>query len=227
MSRLEKVSLIQGRVAGFASINYRLSSYPEHPTNPSSEDDTSRNARHPDHLLDVSTALAFLDGKYNINNKYLLVGHSCGATLAFQLREHFMDITVPRPYGILGVDGIYALKELSYRYANNKAYMAFIKSAFGWPRKLWTEASPYEAKEGAIWETVDTAILAHSPDDELLDESQTAFMRERMEETPAPPGFRRSDRFISAKGKHDEIWRHGEELGRLIVVAMVSMNVFP
>ncbi|KAI7696864.1 hypothetical protein KC353_g17306, partial [Hortaea werneckii] len=53
--------LLQSRetdqIAGFASINYRLSPYPSHPQSPSDPSDPARNAHHPDHLNDILDAL--------------------------------------------------------------------------------------------------------------------------------------------------------------------------
>src|SRR5205814_2005033 len=75
-----------GAIAGFASIDYRLSPHPEFPqdraTTPASQ---YRGARHPDHLDDVRSALLYLQRRYGFGDKYVLVGHSAGGALAFQL----------------------------------------------------------------------------------------------------------------------------------------------
>lgn len=71
------------KLAGIASINYRLSPYPNHPTSPSDPTDDSRTAQHPDHIADVLTAIAHLEKYYGMKS-YVLAGHSCGATLALQ-----------------------------------------------------------------------------------------------------------------------------------------------
>ena len=101
MEILSSNSSLQKSICGFASINYRLSPYLDHPQNPSTADDPARNAKHPDHVVDVSKALAFLENKYNISSGYLLVGHSAGATLAFQIQETCENFSVPRPLGVL------------------------------------------------------------------------------------------------------------------------------
>ncbi|RMY50255.1 hypothetical protein D0864_14589 [Hortaea werneckii] len=72
------------QIAGFASINYRLSPYPSHPRIPSHPADPARTAHHPDHLSDILAALRHLQDAFGFGTRYLLVGHSCGATLAFQ-----------------------------------------------------------------------------------------------------------------------------------------------
>ncbi|KAK4251980.1 hypothetical protein C7999DRAFT_10284 [Corynascus novoguineensis] len=82
------------RLAGLVSINYRLS---PHPSYPSSPDDLSHQAKHPDHIADILAALTFFrrclsaartergeEGGGAENQKWIFTGHSCGATLAFQ-----------------------------------------------------------------------------------------------------------------------------------------------
>ncbi|KAI7671382.1 hypothetical protein KC318_g3530 [Hortaea werneckii] len=79
--------LLQSReidqIAGFASINYRLSPYPSHPHSPSNPSDPARNAHHPDHLNDILDALRHLQDTFSFGTRYLLVGHSHLITNAF------------------------------------------------------------------------------------------------------------------------------------------------
>jgi kynurenine formamidase len=99
-------------IAGFASLNYRLSTPPPllpqfaefmEPENP------ARNVKHPAHLNDVIAAFSYLQRTYEFGNNYILVGHSCGATLTFQIPNG--NGFVP-PAGVLGVEGIYYLGRL-------------------------------------------------------------------------------------------------------------------
>jgi kynurenine formamidase len=207
----------QNSFAGFASINYRLSPYPDHPRNPSTPNDCARNAKHPDHILDVSKGLAFLESKYKISSGYLLAGHSAGATLAFQTQEFCEGVGVPIPLGVLGIDGIYALKELTINYESIPAYKQFVMNAFGPDETVWMEASPYSSEQPAAWEKVKAVILAHSEEDELLDFTQTRLMCDRAQQTPS---YQRSLHFLPAKGNHDQIWKQGNELARLIKEAL-------
>ncbi|EXJ88312.1 hypothetical protein A1O1_05242 [Capronia coronata CBS 617.96] len=75
---------ITAYIAGYASINYRLS--PHHDKAPQDPNTTSayelRNAKWPDHIHDVLAAIAHLQQKYGFGERYLLVGHSVGATMA-------------------------------------------------------------------------------------------------------------------------------------------------
>ncbi|KAI9844389.1 MAG: hypothetical protein M1837_005590 [Sclerophora amabilis] len=81
----EQHASILPRIAGFASISYRLSPYPTHPTDPSSPTDPARNIQHPGHVHDVEAGLRYLQVRYGFGERYLLVGHSCGATLGWQV----------------------------------------------------------------------------------------------------------------------------------------------
>lgn len=79
-------SIAQKHIAGLASVSYRLSPHPSHPQNPSTTPSHElRHAKHPDHIEDVITAIHALQEKYRFGHRYVIVGHSCGATLGFQV----------------------------------------------------------------------------------------------------------------------------------------------
>ena len=110
-------------IAGIASINYRLSPYTSHPTDPSLPTDRSRNAKHPDHINDVRLALNWLRTNYAVGGPpppdasygtvktdsptvgtlksagyydWIGIGHSCGATLLLQYVSHVgLGIEIP------------------------------------------------------------------------------------------------------------------------------------
>jgi kynurenine formamidase len=221
---LELLSSSQTRhkIAGFASINYRLSAYPTHPLNPSSPDDPSRNAIHNDHVYDVSRALAFLEKEYDINTGYLLVGHSAGATIAFQIQaeqEHFLT---PTPAGILGVEGIYDLEQLVKSFEHVPFYRELIANAFGNDTYLWKDASPTTTWKPALWTYCGLVLIAHSDEDELVDKRQADLMLgcarkvARLEEKV---------HFMKATGSHDDIIGKGHELMRLVEEALTVLKV--
>ena len=76
--------------------------------------DPARSSVHPDHIHDVQAAVRYLQQKYEIGRNYVLVGHSCGATLAWQVfasrwceggseRRHRLEITTTSK-GVAGND---------------------------------------------------------------------------------------------------------------------------
>ncbi|KAJ5098972.1 hypothetical protein N7532_005973 [Penicillium argentinense] len=158
-------------IAGFASISYRLSAHPNHPQDETTPREHYRDAKHPDHIRDVEAALAFLQNTYSFGAKYILVGHSCGATMAFQAvmgavaghREVLFNGTndndartetistspgplpprlTSQPTAIVGVAGIYDLRRLRDDHSDISAYREFIEGAFGADELLWDAVSP-------------------------------------------------------------------------------------
>ncbi|KAJ5113608.1 hypothetical protein N7456_002142 [Penicillium angulare] len=160
-------------ISGIASISYRLSAHPNHPENERTTPVTDyRNAKHPDHIRDVEAALAFLQNTYAFGPRYILVGHSCGATLAFQavmgaVADHrelafsggagddgkgaeqvsMSPGPLPpklsaQPVAIVGVAGIYDLRRLQDTHRDISAYREFIEGAFGPDVMLWDGVSP-------------------------------------------------------------------------------------
>lgn len=210
-------------ICGFASINYRLSPYQNHSSNPSSPDDPSRNAKHPDHVVDLSMALAFLDKKYNISRGYLLVGHSAGATLAFQIQEQCEGLKIPQPLGILGVSGIYDLEELIKTHNTMPVYKQLVINAFGEDQNVWKNASPTSSMQPAVWEKAKALVLAHSAADELVDICQPKLMFKRVRKTFESIGCADNIYLVEASGFHDEIWKEGHELARLVGEALAFL----
>jgi kynurenine formamidase len=212
---------VQPSFSGFASINYRLSSYPNRSKNPSAPSDASRNAKQPDHVKDVSKALIFLEKEYGISSGYLLVGHSAGATLAFQVEEECEGLRIPPPKGVMGVEGIYSLKDLTISFEKIPFYKEFVVSAFGSDEEVWQRASPSSSTHPAAWRKAKVIIIAHSEEDELVDKVQADLMLERVWGTPA---CKSALHYLKANGKHDQIWEEGHELAHLIEEAVILVQ---
>lgn len=134
-----------------ASVNYRL----------------SPDVQHPAHQADVITSLKFLKQEYGMD-EFIIVGHSAGACLAFQSAEH-----VPTCRAIIGIEGIYDLRDLVQEYPN---YEDFVESAFGKDKGLWATASPIHI--ATRWSNCSDMIvqLIQSVEDELLGPRQTEQM---------------------------------------------------
>ncbi|KAF7118261.1 hypothetical protein CNMCM5793_007677 [Aspergillus hiratsukae] len=225
-------------IAAFASIEYRLSAHPGYPQSSDHTDPTEyRNAKHPDHIRDAQAALALLQRKYGFGTKYILVGHSAGATLAFQsvmgsFRDSAAVVVVPPPAAILGMAGIYDLRLLRDTHRNISAYQEFIEGAFGADEAMWNAASPACVKDtdgvDGGWTSGRLAVLAHSPEDGLVDAAQQqamqAALRRWKDSTPQGSGQRRVE-MLSLKGDHDDAWVKGEELARAIAHTLAELRI--
>lgn len=231
-------------IAGFASISYRLSAHPNHPQDPSATDPKDfQEAKHPEHITDVEAALAFLQSTYKFGTRYILVGHSCGATLAFQavmgtVSGHREQATLTaQPTAIVGVAGIYDLRRLRDTHVDISAYQEFIEGAFGADETLWDGVSPARVAgsrgvEGG-WKSGRLAVLAWSKDDGLVDGSQVEVMKEALgnwEKTEAQiPAQEDSTpdrrlRVLSISGIHDEAWENGDQLARAVTFAFEQLQ---
>jgi len=215
-------------IAGFASINYRLSPYPLHTRDPSYPSDPARNARHPDHVNDVLAALLHLQETFRFQDRYLLVGHSCGATLALQvaMKRHWTSQDestsgskrkVVLPMAILGVEGLYDLPALVSYHLDQRIYRDFVANAFGQDETLWSAVSPTASPFDEAWPNGKLVVLAHSRDDELVEWEQV----DRMHKTLKFQGFdeasgERRMKLIELNGKHDQVWQEGSELARAV-----------
>lgn len=216
-------------VAGIAAVNYRLSGNPT----------GGCNARHPDHLDDVQLAIDFLNSRYQFGERYILFGHSAGATLAFQIAmEPESSSVIRKPLAILGASGIYDFRRLvnsiwsviEYR----EEYTQMLESAFG-PGGFtygeqnegsdecsWDLACPAKSTEyESSWPNAQLAMLAHAPDDELVPlEQSTQFAA--VLESSLPSGATCHTRF-DLVGSHDDIWRKPEQTILLISEVILTL----
>lgn len=199
-------------IAGFASINYRLSPYPDHPELPSSPEDPSRNVHYPSHVSDIEQALLYLEDQYRINDRYLLVGHSAGATMALELQKGFL----PTPIAVLGIAGIYDFEGLIKAHSH-PAYREFMESAFP-DRSLWKKAAPYtNFSPDNLYEIAKVVIISYSDDDELVETRQATSMLERIASGPLS---KEQVHVLKASGNHDEIWGSGTILAGIITKSL-------
>jgi len=222
------------QIAGLASINYRLSPYPSHPRDPSTRSDPARNARHPDHVDDVLTAIRHLQQTFAFGNRYILVGHSCGATLAFQVALDRQSTSKPSsepvagpsrhvipPIAILGVEGLYDLPALVKYHHNESVYWSFVTNAFGSVESVWKAVSPTRGDYDATWSDGRLVVIAHSREDELVEWDQADLMHQALVSQGWDEARRdRELKVIELRGKHDEVWQTGVELARAIVFTL-------
>jgi hypothetical protein len=235
-------------IAGFASIDYRLSLHPQFP-----QDETKtptfeyRGAQHPDHLDDVRAALGFLQLTYGFGSNYVLVGHSAGGALSFQLLATCSSSSSPSrqqeekenpalPAAIVAFEGLYDFAGVNARYDGQ--YASFFCSAFGDPSN-WAAASPIEfgGNYAEKWCGGNLLLLGWSPDDTLVDEPEADNMARRLQEQDGfvmeeeeeqgkgeGEGSKRLLLMKDLKGDHDEIWQDGEHVARMVRIALRKLG---
>ncbi|KAF2746578.1 alpha/beta-hydrolase [Sporormia fimetaria CBS 119925] len=226
-------------IAAVASLNYRLSPYPSHPTHPTTLDnsDPDRNATHPDHLHDIYSALSWLHTNYSVGKtdgfRYILSGHSCGATLALQYSlglsppasASTTEIAHP-PSALLLTAGIYSLPTLLRTHEPPQCsediariYQDIVTGAFGTNEEEWAAASPADVLargKVSLPEGLRRMVLAWSEEDELVEREQ----REEMVAVLQSCGWDREGgkkvvECVDLKGGHDFVWEDGKEMAGL------------
>lgn len=226
-----------GHVAGIISLNYRLSPYPSHPTSPSSPTDPQRNVQHPEHIQDVQRAIKYLKTHYNIH-RWIGVGHSCGATLLLQQvagiglsqlsasdsKSTSDSVNAIGPEALVLLEGIYDIPLLLQNHTPpacppsiSQIYYDIVQGAFG-DASTYSAVSPVSGKyEMESWADGRLVVLAHSPDDELVEEEQRVVLLKRLEKDGWARG--KGERVLelkNLKGGHDEIWEEGTQIAQLI-----------
>jgi kynurenine formamidase len=215
-------------IAGLASINYRLSPYPSHPTDPSNPADPARNAKHPDHINDVLKAILHLQETYQFEDRYVLVGHSVGATMAFQVAmkrywgsqyesTYALELNVVPPLAILGVNGIYDVPALVKYHRDQTMYRDFVMNALGSDESLWAAISPVAGDYDDSWPDGKLVAIAHSREDKLVEWEQVDAIHKSLKSQgwDEVNGDRRL-KLIELRGNHDEVWEGGTELAKAI-----------
>lgn len=220
MQTILLASPINEKIAAYASLNYRLSPYPSHPSDPSNPSDPARNARHPSHINDILTALLYLQERYSFEDRYVLVGHSCGATLALQaaMKRYWgsqyestfaLELNVIPPLAVVGLEGLYDLPLLVSNHRDQPVYEDFVTNAFG--VSGWQEVSPTAGDFEESWPDGRLVVLAHSKEDSLVESEQWERMKVVLEHQEwSEEGRKRKVVFFGLKGEHDEVWESGD-----------------
>lgn len=228
--------MINLRVTAMASIGYRLSAHPDFPQDAASTPETQlRNAKHPEHLNDVKAAIALLQERYEFGDRYVLVGHSCGATLAFQTvmedenEPNASSRAIVKPTAIAGVCGIYHLRLLR---DESPACGGFLEEAFGPDESLWDRVSPAAglsvSRLLAGWPQGRVATLFRASRDSLIPVNQASQMQRVLElwrDDYRGPGAPSRDLIVSAclHADHDEVWEDGKILSHAVMLTMEAL----
>nr|DAD54581.1 TPA_asm: kynurenine formamidase-like hydrolase [Fusarium equiseti] len=206
-------------IEGIASINYRLSPRtPSQPVPSGGHVGGEQQAMHPDHLNDVISGIEYLQRKFRFGNRYILTGHSCGATLAYQtLIRQTMDKTETHaaPHAIIGVAGLYDLPLLRDMDPMPPMCHQFLLAAFGSDETLWRDVSPATYGDfERLWPTGKLAVLVYCEDDEYVSPAQLNTMYHALEIWGEKEG--RLVKTLKLPGGHDEVWRTGSGLASCV-----------
>jgi kynurenine formamidase len=160
----------------------------------------------------------YLEKEYGIAGRYILAGHSAGATMAFQLHNSYlMDATLPIPVCVIGIAGIYHFKDFVEAHKEISAYKELMENAFP-DHSVWDDASPPITQRGlALWEQAKVIVISHSDDDGLVEKGQASTMIKRAHSIAQA---KERVHQLGITGTHDEVWINGEILGGLILRSM-------
>ncbi|KAJ4296394.1 hypothetical protein N0V90_006439 [Kalmusia sp. IMI 367209] len=230
-------SLLQGPIAGIASINYRLSPYSSHPTDPSSPDDADRNVQHPAHVEDVTFALNYLHEKYAVQ-RWLGIGHSCGATLLLQALSRTYEgdpnaRMVKNLDALILLAGIYDVPLFLESHTPPRCpadiaaiYADIVRGAFGEDEGVYAEASPVKGKLVG-----DYVVLGWSAEDVLVEKEQRDNMLKRYLEKgwvrkgdEAEAGSEKVVEVRDLTGGHDEVWEDGRQIAGLVAEVVERLD---
>ncbi|EXJ74168.1 uncharacterized protein A1O5_02462 [Cladophialophora psammophila CBS 110553] len=230
----EHVPAVTPYVAGYALLNYRLSPHPDKsPQDPSKTPAYElRNAKWPDHIHDILTAIAHLQTKFGFGERYLLVGHSVGATMAVlstiaaqRSFSHAGPSKLPKiepPMAVLGVSGIYDFPLLHESFTD---YIGLTRNAI--PNEaddVLASPARYDVNDYVdIWAAAGkkkrALVIGHSKDDGWVDWKQVEAM-----EKVFGGGSAINCKVSELKGQHNDIWEKGTELARAIAQAVDIMR---
>ncbi|QYT00008.1 Kynurenine formamidase [Trichoderma simmonsii] len=198
-------------IRGFMSLDYRLSDGTETPP-----------VQHPDHIDDIAAGLSLLHEKYCLKDNYVLIGHSAGATLAFQLlmgvTSPQVTVSPPLPVAIIGISGIYDLVGINDRHDGN--YAGFITSAFGSNQGDWQNASPakFTGDFHENWPGDRLTILAHSQEDSLVDTPEADALQAKLQRCKSPVHI-----VGNLRGEHDFVWQDGSQIAELVFDTLLKL----
>ncbi|KAF4451676.1 putative kynurenine formamidase [Fusarium austroafricanum] len=217
------------KIAGIASINYPLSNHPNHPTHPAPPRDSSepvdiaRTAKHPDHIIAVLSAIAYLQDDIGVAHDYVLSGHSCGATLTFQTvmnpdrwAEAAGSASIPKvkkPKIIAPLNGLYDLAAFinnppESHNQHQSLYFDFTTNAFGDNETVWKDVCPTIVSNWSEeWPEGKAVVIAQSKDDGLVPYTQTEIMKENLRKNSNIEVIE-----MPASGDHNDLWKQADEI---------------
>lgn len=199
---------------------------------------------HPQHVLDVLSGLKFAKEVCGsgVESRGILIGHSCGATLALQavMRsatawsrragiENVDGDDVWQPAGMVLLCGIYDIPLLCkpttpgfVPYA--PIYREFVEGAFGGDKEVWRRASPVcHEGFGETWKDGDRLmVLADSAEDGMVppeqgEEMLKVLVRQGWKMDGEERARGRAVVRAELKGGHDTIWEDGGQIAKIVM----------
>lgn len=150
--------------------------------------------------------------------RFILTGHSAGATLVFQALPKLTDLSFP-PSAAVGASGLYDVVELIEEYPE---YLEFISSALGEDRELWKIASPTLMGQSAAYaDYAGKIVLINSDEDELLSWKQTIGFRDTIDALPEREGNKTL--VMATNGKHEEV-PEGKALSDVVDLLLADLT---
>lgn len=222
-------------IAAVASLDYTLAQFPTHPVAPydatkDGHTDPAREAVHPRQVADIYAGLRLLKTIGMTDGSYILSGHSCGASLAFQAAlappAHYDLADTSEPpvaAAVIGINGLYDLPGLVLGLGpsheiNSHDYRMMLTNAFGPDDRVWAVASPARFDSTAIAGRVRAGRapplvwLAQSPDDQLVPMNQLERFAANLEQVDGL-----TVEIGECTGKHAEPWQTGTTIRQSIL----------
>lgn len=219
---------VLAKIVAFVSLDYYLSPFPSDETNPSSPTDPARNTHHPANMQDIGRALQYLQETYSMQDRYILTGHSTGASIIYQGLISTWRPRVQSPIPTLDVLRVSGIYDLSPYITDPQDRESIINNVFGHDVGFWEAASLDDGQKE--WRNPLLAMRVYSGDDQEVDEGQPQTILHVVEGLEDPTGDygddgrQRRNRLLMLTGQHNELWKEGTELARAIeeAVDMVS-----
>jgi hypothetical protein len=104
------------------------------------------------------------------------MGHSCGATFAFQTIFLQVEAAWAKSRAVVGIAGLYDLKLLRDMDPEPPMCQNFLSAAFGSDEKVWEDASPVRKDYQKSWDHGKVVILATCRADEYVSLQQQSVM---------------------------------------------------
>lgn len=176
--------------------------------------------------MDVRNAIDFLQDKYSFGAKYVVIGHSAGATLAYQLlmadpRPASERKKFDQPLCVVGIAGIYDLKLVVEDHPTIPEYRSFVTGAFGADESEWEQSSPANFERfKKNWKDGHLALLVRLEGDELVETEQVDVMRKCLQKYLGEEMLE----YREFEGGHDEVWEKGDQIAGLIFDVVTRLS---